>query len=46
VTTCVLNQSHGYYLLNDALHLATTMNLKCKEETSSPQFIENWMEDD
>jgi hypothetical protein len=46
VTTCLLNQSHGYYLLSDALPLATTMNFKCKEEASNSQFTKNWMEDD
>jgi hypothetical protein len=28
---CVLNQSRGYWLLNDALHVAISMSLKLKQ---------------
>jgi hypothetical protein len=30
-TACVLNQSRGYWLLNDALYVTISMNLKLKE---------------
>jgi hypothetical protein len=30
-TACVLNQSRGYWLLNDALHVAISMSFKLKE---------------
>jgi len=28
---CVLNQSRGYWLLNDPLHVAISMSIKLKE---------------
>ncbi len=32
VSTCVLNQSHGHWFLNDVLHSIISMSLKLKEE--------------
>jgi hypothetical protein len=32
VNACVLNQSHGHWLLSDALNLTITMSLKLIEE--------------
>jgi hypothetical protein len=36
VTTCVLNQSHGHWLLNDVLYYAITMNTKLMEILQNP----------
>ncbi len=33
VSACVINQSHGHWLLNDTLHSIISMSLKLKEET-------------
>jgi hypothetical protein len=33
VSACVLNQSHGNWLLFDALNVKITMSLKLKEES-------------
>jgi hypothetical protein len=33
VTTCVLNQFRGHWLLSDALHATITTNLKLKKKT-------------
>jgi hypothetical protein len=42
----VLNQSHGYWLLNDVLHFAISMSLKLKEENKIIPSFESLMEDD
>jgi len=44
VTTCVLHQSCGHWVISDALHFAITMSLKLKEEVALPPSIENVME--
>jgi hypothetical protein len=31
VTTCILNQYEGHWLLSDAFHFAISMNLKLRE---------------
>ncbi len=46
VFTCVLNQSHGHWLLNDALHFVISMSLKLKEENKIIPSFESLMEDD
>jgi hypothetical protein len=33
VSVCVLNQSHGHWLLSNVLNVAITMSLKLKEES-------------
>jgi len=39
IIACVINQSSGHWLLNDALHLAISMSLKFKEEPkNAPSF--------
>ncbi len=39
VTTCVLNQSRGHWLLSDAFHFAISMSLKLiKESENAPSF--------
>jgi hypothetical protein len=45
IYACVLNQSHGYWLLNDALHFAISMSLKLKEENKIIPSFESIMED-
>ncbi len=32
ISACVLNQSHGHWLLSNALNVKITMSLKLKEE--------------
>jgi hypothetical protein len=46
VSTCVLNQSHGHWLISDVLHSAISMNLKLKEENQIVVSFENFMDDD
>jgi hypothetical protein len=46
VSTCVLNQTHGCWFINDALHSAISMNLKLKEENQIVVSFENLMDDD
>ncbi len=46
VFTCVFNQSHGHWLVNDALHFAISMSLKLKEENKIILSFESLMEDD
>jgi hypothetical protein len=46
VFACVLNQSHGHWLLSDALHFAILMNKKFKEENQVIFSFENLMDDD
>ncbi len=45
VNVCVLNQSHGHWLLFDALHVTITMTLKLKEDFLIAPSMENLMED-
>ncbi len=33
ISACVLNQSHGHWLLSNALNVKITMSLKLKEES-------------
>ncbi len=44
--TCVLNQSHGDWLISDALHSTISMNLKLKEENQIVVSFESLMDDD
>jgi hypothetical protein len=46
VTTCVLNQSRGHWLLNDALHFTISMSLKLKEEPKNAPSFQTLMEKD
>jgi hypothetical protein len=45
VFTCVLNQSHGHWLLSDVLHFTILMSLKLKEENQVVLSFENLMDD-
>jgi hypothetical protein len=45
VFACILNQSRGHWLLNDALNFAISMSLKFKDEIDSGTF-DNLMEED
>ncbi len=45
ITTCVLNQSHGHWLLSDALHFAITMNTKLMEELQNHPSFGNIMDE-
>ncbi len=45
VTTYVLNQLHGHWLLTDALHFAISLSLKLKEDNELMPF-ESLMEDE
>ncbi len=45
VSTCILNQSRGHWLLNDALNYAMSTSLKFKDEIDSTTF-DNLMEED
>jgi hypothetical protein len=45
VNVCVLNQSHGHWLLFDALHVTITMTLKLKEFFKIEPSMDNLMED-
>jgi len=38
VSTCILNQSTGHWLLSDALNFAISMNLKFKDEIDFATF--------
>jgi hypothetical protein len=46
VTTCVLNQSRGHWLLNDALHSTISMSLKLREEPKNAPSFQTLMEKD
>jgi hypothetical protein len=46
VTTCVLDQSHGHWLLSDALHSIRTMNTKLIEEWQNLLYFDNIMDED
>jgi hypothetical protein len=43
VSVCILNQSRGHWLLNDALNSAISMSLKFRDEIYSTTF-DNLME--
>jgi hypothetical protein len=45
VSTCVLNHSHGHWLISDALHFAISMNLKLKKENQIVVSFESLMDD-
>jgi len=45
IITCVLNQSHGHWLLSDVLQYAIVMNLKLKK-LEIPLALDNMMNDD
>jgi hypothetical protein len=45
VPTCILNQSKGHWLLNDALNFTISMNLKFKDEIDYATF-DNLMDED
>jgi len=44
VFTCVLNQSRGYRLLNDALNFAISICLKLREKYEISCSFDNYME--
>ncbi len=46
VTTCVLNQSKGHWLLSNAFHSTISMSLKLKEEPKNAPFFQTLMEED
>jgi hypothetical protein len=46
VSSYVFNQSHGHWLLSDALHSIISMSLKLKEENKIILSFESLMEDD
>jgi len=43
---CVFNQSHGHWLLSDALHSTISMNLKLKKENQVLLSFKTLMDDD
>ncbi len=43
---CVLNQSHGHWLLNDVLCSIISVNLKLKEENKVIPSFESFMDGD
>jgi hypothetical protein len=45
VSTCILNQSRGHWLLSDALNFAISMSLKFREEIDLATF-DNTIEED
>jgi hypothetical protein len=46
VTTCILNQFEGHWLLSDAFHFAISMSLKLREETKNAPSFQTLMEED
>jgi hypothetical protein len=46
VFACVFNQSHGHWLLSDALHSTISMNLKLKKENQVLLSFKTLMDDD
>jgi hypothetical protein len=45
VSTCILNQSHGHWLLSDVLHFVISMSLKLKDGNKIILSFESLMED-
>jgi hypothetical protein len=45
VTTCVLNQSSGHWLLTDALNFVVSLSLKLKENSTPLASFDNLIED-
>jgi len=45
-SACVLNQSHGHWLLSDALNVTITMSLKLKEEFGISLNLQDLIDDD
>jgi hypothetical protein len=45
IPACVFNQSHGLWLLSDALHFIISMNLRLKEENQIAPSFETLMDD-
>ncbi len=43
---CILNQSKGHWLLNDALNITISMSLKLKEEMNHLPLLDAWIDDD
>jgi hypothetical protein len=46
VFSCVFNQFHGHWFINDVLHFVISMSLKLKEENKIIPSFESLMEDD
>jgi hypothetical protein len=46
VTAYVLNQVHGHWLLNDALHFAISLNLKQKDDNELLPSFKSLMKDE
>ncbi len=46
ISACVLNQSHGHWLLIDILHFVISMSLKLKKENKIIPSFKSLMEDD
>ncbi len=46
VFACILNQSHGHWLLNDVLHFVISMSLKLKDENKIIPSFESVIEND
>ncbi len=46
VTSNVLNQAHGCWLLSDVIHFIISMNLKLKEENEVVPSFDSLMEND
>jgi hypothetical protein len=46
VTTCVLNQFKGHWLLSDALHSTISISLKLKKKLENAPFFQTLMEED
>jgi hypothetical protein len=46
VSACVLNQSHGHWLLFNVLNVTITMNLKLKEEYGISLNLQDLIDDD
>jgi hypothetical protein len=46
VTTCVLNQSRGHWLLSDDRHSTISMSLKLREEPKSAPSFQTLVEKD
>jgi hypothetical protein len=46
VTTCVLNQSKGHWLLCDAFNFSISISLKLKKELKNAPFFQTLIEED
>ncbi len=46
MSTCVLNQSRGHWLLNDTLNSTISMSLKFKDKIEIVTFFNNLMDED